>query len=93
MDDTLRASDRDREEIAAILRAQYAQGRLTIEELDQRSTAAYAAKTVGDLSPLVADLPEEGERRAATTAWSTARMRWVAVVAELREPRDPRVQL
>jgi hypothetical protein len=79
MNDTLRASDRDREEIAAVLREHYAQGRLTIEEFDQRSTAALAAKTMGDLGPLLADLPEEGEPRADAPAWSTARTRWIAV--------------
>ncbi len=79
MNDTLRASDRDREEIAEVLREHYAQGRLTIEEFDQRSTAAFAAKTMGDLGPLVADLPEEREPQAAAPAWSTARMRWIAV--------------
>lgn len=68
MDDSLRASDQDREEIAGILREQYAQGRLTLEEFDERSSAAYSARTVGDLRPLVADLPGPGAPARTTDA-------------------------
>lgn len=56
-DDRLRASDKDRDQVADILRDQYAQGRLTIEEFEERSAAALAARTMGDLAPLTADLP------------------------------------
>jgi hypothetical protein len=77
MNDTLRAADRDREETVATLREHYAQGRLSLEEFDERSTAAYAARTLGELRPLTADLPAVSEPREA--AWSSARMRWIAV--------------
>jgi Domain of unknown function (DUF1707) len=60
MDDRIRASDADRERIAARLREHYAEGRLTSEELDERVTAALSAKTLGDLRHLMADLPEPG---------------------------------
>jgi Domain of unknown function (DUF1707) len=53
----LRASDADRERIVELLRAQQAVGRLTVEELEERSAAALAAVHVEDLAPLVADLP------------------------------------
>jgi uncharacterized protein DUF1707 len=53
----LRASDRDREAIAEILRDAAADGRLTMEELDERLTAAYSARTYGDFEPLIRDLP------------------------------------
>jgi len=53
----LRASDAERETTVAHLREHAAEGRLTIEELDDRSAQAYAARTVGQLARLVADLP------------------------------------
>ena len=53
----LRASDADRERIAKILHDAMGEGRLTIAELDERLQSAYAAKTLGDLEPLTADLP------------------------------------
>lgn len=56
-DNGLRASDEDREKVAETLRENYAQGRLTLEEFDERSTSAYAAKTLGDLRALTNDLP------------------------------------
>lgn len=77
MDDSLRAADRDRDEVAEILREQYAQGRLTMEEFDERSTAAASAKTMGDLRALTADLPAPAEPRPEP--WSSTRMRWIAI--------------
>ena len=53
-----RASDSEREETVARLREAAAEGRLTVEELDQRIDAAYAATTRAELEPLTADLPE-----------------------------------
>jgi hypothetical protein len=53
----MRASDADREKIAGILRDGYAEGRLSHSEYDERLTAVYEASTIGDLIPIVADLP------------------------------------
>ena len=58
MDDRMRISDADREQVTARLREHYAEGRLTSEELDERVTAALSAKTFGDLRRIMADLPE-----------------------------------
>jgi hypothetical protein len=58
MDDRIRISDADREQVTARLREHYAQGRLTSEELDERITAALSAKTFGDLRHVLADLPD-----------------------------------
>lgn len=77
MDQMLRAADRDRDEVAEILREQYAQGRLTLEEFGERSAAAVSAKTMGELRALTADLPAPAEPE--NSAWSPARMRWIAV--------------
>jgi hypothetical protein len=52
----LRASDRDREVVHGVLAEGYADGRLTKEEYDERSAAAAAAKTLGELPALIADL-------------------------------------
>lgn len=54
---SVRASDADREQAAEILRRGYADGRLSQAEFDQRVTAAYAARTRGQLGALTADLP------------------------------------
>lgn len=53
----LRASDADRDRVAALLREHHAAGRLTADEFSERLTAAFAAKTMGDLDELMADLP------------------------------------
>lgn len=53
----MRVSDADRERVVTFLRAQSLEGRIDADELDERSGAAYAAKTVGDLEALVEDLP------------------------------------
>ncbi|WP_246212438.1 DUF1707 and DUF4190 domain-containing protein [Streptomyces abyssomicinicus] len=51
------ASTADRERAVDILRAGFAEGRLAKAEFEERVTRAYSARTQGDLSALVADLP------------------------------------
>ena len=58
-DGGMRASDHDREGTVEVLREAYTAGRLDLDEFDQRTTTAYAAKTWGDLRELTADLPAE----------------------------------
>lgn len=53
----LRASDADRERVAAVLHNALGEGRITVTELEQRLDAVYAAKTLDDLVPITADLP------------------------------------
>lgn len=53
----LRTSDKEREEVVAILRAAMAEGRLTMEEGEERMAAGYAAKYRDELGPLLTDLP------------------------------------
>jgi Domain of unknown function (DUF1707) len=55
----MRISDADRDDVAAILREAAGEGRLDLEELDERLSAVYAAKTYGDLEPIIRDLPQE----------------------------------
>jgi hypothetical protein len=58
-DGGIRASDADREHIVEILREAYSTGRLTLDEFDERTTLAFAAKTWGGLRDLTRDLPRQ----------------------------------
>ena len=53
----LRASDADRERVAARLREHYSDGRLSDDDLSDRVEAAYRASTTSELEKLTADLP------------------------------------
>jgi hypothetical protein len=55
--DALRISDADRTTALDLLSEQYAVGRLTKDEFDERSDAIWSARTQGDLAPVFADLP------------------------------------
>jgi hypothetical protein len=57
----LRISDADRHEVAELLRNAAGEGRIDIDELDERLEAAYAARTYADLVPITADLPVTGQ--------------------------------
>ncbi|MEV7287225.1 DUF1707 domain-containing protein [Streptomyces sp. NPDC093252] len=67
----LRASDAERDRIADILREAMAEGRLTAEEHAERIDGVYRAKTVGELEPLVRDLPG-AHRDPAASAYRPA---------------------
>jgi hypothetical protein len=53
----LRASDADRDHVAALLGQALSEGRLNAEEHAERLETVYAAKTLGELRQPVADLP------------------------------------
>jgi DUF1707 SHOCT-like domain len=55
----LRASDADRDQVVGVLRRHAEAGRLTVDELDERCSAALSAVTLGDLRALTRDLPRE----------------------------------
>ncbi len=61
----MRASDAERERVAEILREAVAEGRLEMEEFEQRLDSAYKARTHGELEPLVRDLPAVGSASSA----------------------------
>jgi hypothetical protein len=52
----MRATDADRDSVHTLLQASYADGRLTWEEFDARSTSLMQAKTYDQLSALTVDL-------------------------------------
>lgn len=64
----MRASDADRERVAAILRDAGADGRLAVHELDERLDSAYGAVTRDDLAGLTTDLVAAGRRDPAGEA-------------------------
>lgn len=71
----LRTSDTEREQVAELLRAAMAEGRLTLEEGEERLGQVYAAKFRDELSPLTADLPDNGRRAMEDTPQARAATR------------------
>ncbi|MEV6571028.1 DUF1707 domain-containing protein [Streptomyces sp. NPDC051577] len=55
----LRASDADRDRVVERLRDAVAEGRLDMEEFEERLEVAYTSRTYGELEPLTRDLPAE----------------------------------
>jgi len=78
---TLRASDAEREHHAELLREHAAQGRLTVDELDERLDRVYAARTLGELVPIVSDLPAPEPPRAPPRRRSQRRPDLVPFIA------------
>ena len=70
----MRASDADRDRVAAALREHCAQGRIAMDELHERLEATYAAKTLGALQAVTADLPETDLYDLPVPATQRARM-------------------
>jgi hypothetical protein len=66
-DGSIRAGNADREKVVVQLNAAFAEGRLDVGELDERVAAAYAAKTLGELVPLTADLPADRQQGRPVT--------------------------
>ena len=63
----LRATDGDRDRVTQILRVAAEEGALTVDELEERLSAAFAAVTRADLVRLVDDLPPSPAPRPALT--------------------------
>jgi hypothetical protein len=70
--DAVRASHDDREQVQAILRDAMSQGRITPDEFAERTMIAAEARTIGDLRPVLEDLPVAygGSPTAAVVAGS-----------------------
>ncbi|MGH3301210.1 MAG: DUF1707 SHOCT-like domain-containing protein [Streptosporangiaceae bacterium] len=91
-DPNIRASDADRDRVAALLREHHAAGRLTPDEFSDRLDRAFAAKTIGDIDDLLRDLPgidlyrlpdaeltrqpKQAQRRRHLDAWRVAWGSW-----------------
>ena len=86
-DDSLRVSDAERDVTLRMLGDHAAVGRLTLDELEERSSRALAAKTRGELATLTSDLPQEagqesGFRPASAPAPARTRkpVRWMVAI-------------
>lgn len=62
-----RIGDAERDQAAEFLREHHAQGRLDVNEFDERLTAALRAKTQADLDSLFYDLPAPTPRSVGLT--------------------------
>jgi hypothetical protein len=63
----LRASDADREQHAEVLRRAAGEGRLTMDELDERLTTVYEARTHNELQRLIVDVVAPGDHAHPAT--------------------------
>ena len=68
-DRSLRASDRDRDAVADILREQHLAGRLQSDEFQERLDRCYETRSYRELDELVADLPRGEATHAALRSW------------------------
>ncbi len=59
----MRAADEDRDRVVWMLRDHAAAGRLSTEELEERTATALDARTHGELDALLADLPKMRDPR------------------------------
>jgi Domain of unknown function (DUF1707)/Domain of unknown function (DUF4190) len=71
------ASTADRERALDVLRAGFAEGRLTKEEHDERVSRVYAARTYTELAMVTADLP--GGQQPVMPAWPPPTPVWQPV--------------
>jgi TM2 domain-containing membrane protein YozV len=73
----VRSTDAEREIVAAMIRAAVVDGRLRLDEIDERMDAVYAARTHGDLAEVVADIvppPSPAPRWPSYPAEATSRV-------------------
>jgi hypothetical protein len=56
----IRLSDAEREQVVGWLQVAAAEGRLSLDEFEERMSRVLAAKTYGDVEPYLADLPTPG---------------------------------
>jgi hypothetical protein len=78
-EDGLRVSDAERDEVLNALGDHAAAGRLTLDELDERSSKALIAKTRGDLAEITSDLPGT-ELAAAPPVPRRPPVRWMVAI-------------
>lgn len=86
--DNIRASDAERDAVIEMLRRHTADGRLTMTEFEERVAEAFAARTRGDLDPVLRELPPlqtpaapgERERRRGSVVALLPRVALIAAV-------------
>ncbi len=78
-DDSLRVSDAECDAVLRALGEHAAEGRLTLDELEDRAGRALSAKTRGDLAALTSDLPREAGQ-APAAAGTKKPVRWLVAI-------------
>lgn len=68
----IRASDADRHRAAEVLRDAAADGRLTLDELQERLDGVFAAKTYAELERFTRDLPASGTSPAVASVTASS---------------------
>jgi uncharacterized RDD family membrane protein YckC len=63
----VRASDADREQVVVELTEHHVEGRLSSDEFSERTRLAYGARTSGELTELLSDLPDKSS--SSVVAW------------------------
>ena len=81
-DDSLRVSDAERDAVLRTLGDHAAVGRLTLDELEDRSGRALTAKTRGELATLTSDLPREAGQATVSSPVPARRkpVRWMVAI-------------
>jgi len=81
-DDSLRVSDAERDEVVRSLGDHAAVGRLTLDELEDRSGRALTAKTRGELATLTSDLPRQAGQAGGSDLVSSRKkpVRWMVAI-------------
>jgi uncharacterized protein DUF1707 len=79
-DDSLRVSDAERDETLRTLGDHAAVGRLTLDELEDRSGRALVARTRGELATLTSDLPAAGGQAQPALAPARKPVRWMVAI-------------
>jgi hypothetical protein len=77
-DESLRVSDAERDAVLRTLGDNAAAGRLTLDELEDRSGRALTARTRGELATLTSDLPAEGSPSPAPSRKKP--VRWLVAI-------------
>src|ERR1043165_1067176 len=72
----LRVSDSERDAVAEQLRIAAGDGRLGLDELEDRIAAVYQAKTYAELEPITRDLPSATTPVPSIASVPTTRGRW-----------------
>ena len=79
-DDSLRVSDAERDAVLRALGDHAAVGRLTLDELEDRSGRALTAKTRGELATLTSDLPQEAGQASSPVPARKKPVRWMVAI-------------
>jgi hypothetical protein len=82
----MKASDADRDVVLAGLSEHFQAGRLTSAELEERTGRALAARTLGELDDLVADLPSPQTAGPASAGGPSGDTSVAGLSAHLRSP-------